>query len=128
MSFRGTSSTAISDGATTSPINISGGSSLTPTNGDVVLYENYEYVWTGSAWERLGGDGSYALSSITITGNNGLTGGGNLSANRTISHATKDVSKTGATSAPTTYISNITYDSYGHLATINTYDARAQFI
>ena len=128
MSFRGTSSTAISDGATTSPINISGGSSLTPANGDVVLYENYEYVWTGSAWERLGGDGSYALSSITITGNNGLTGGGNLSASRTISHATKDVSKTDATSAPTTYISDITYDSYGHLATINTYDARAQFV
>lgn len=128
MSFRGISSTAISDGATTSPINISGGSSLTPKNGDVVLYSNYEYVWTGTAWERLGGDGSYALSSVTVKGANGLTGGGNLSSNQTISHSTKTVTSAAATSAPTSYISAVTYDTYGHFATVSTYDARNQFI
>ena len=126
--FKGTSKTELSDGATTKPITLSDNSSLTPTTGYVVLYGSYEYVWTGSAWERLGGDGSYALNSVSITGANGLTGGGNLTENRTISHATKTVTSSAATTAPTSYISALTVDSYGHLATYTTYDARAQFL
>ena len=126
--FKGTSKTELSDGSTTKPITLSDNSSLTPVTGYVVLYGSYEYVWTGSAWERLGGDGSYALNSVSITGANGLTGGGNLTENRTISHATKTVTSSAATTAPTSYISALTVDSYGHLATYTTYDARAQFL
>jgi len=66
MHFIGTTTTAISDGSTTSSITISG-ESRTAAQGDVVLYNNQEYVWTGSAWELLGGDESYALSSHTHT-------------------------------------------------------------
>lgn len=126
--FKGVSKTALSDGATTKPITLSNDSSLTPAIGYVVLYGEYEYVWTGSAWERLGGDGSYALNSISITGANGLTGGGNLTENRTISHATKSVTSSTASTAPTSYISALTVDDYGHLATYTTYDARSQFL
>jgi len=29
--------------------------------GDVILYEKKEYVWTGSGWRLLGDEGSYAV-------------------------------------------------------------------
>ena len=32
-----------------------------PTAGDVVLWEQKEYVWTGSSWRLLGDEGSYAV-------------------------------------------------------------------
>jgi hypothetical protein len=49
MHFRGVSSTAITDGGTeTATI---GGNSLTAEEGDVVIYNNVEYIWNGSAWE-----------------------------------------------------------------------------
>ena len=65
MNFKGTTTTELTDGATTSPISI-GGSNYTPTNGDVVLYSGKEFVWTGTAWEELGDESSWALSSEVI--------------------------------------------------------------
>lgn len=62
MHFIGSSSTAITDGSTTSSITIDG-ETVTPEAGDVVLYGGAEYVWTGGAWEILGDEGSYALKS-----------------------------------------------------------------
>lgn len=37
----------------------------TMEEGDVVVYGQQEYVWTGSAWALLGDEGSYALKSST---------------------------------------------------------------
>lgn len=73
MRFLGTSATAISDGATTNPITI-GSTETTVAAGNVVLYSSKEFVWTGSAWEELGNEGSYkvqqsAVSSPTASGN-----------------------------------------------------------
>ena len=73
MKFLGTSKTAITDGATTNPIMI-GSTSTTVTSGNVVLYGSKEFVWTGSAWEELGNEGSYkvqqsAVSSPSTSGN-----------------------------------------------------------
>ena len=73
MKFLGTSTTAITDGATTNPITI-GSTSTTITSGNVVLYGSKEFVWTGSAWEELGNEGSYkvqqsAVSSPSTSGN-----------------------------------------------------------
>ena len=73
MKFLGTSTTAITDGATTNPIMI-GSTSITVTSGNVVLYGSKEFVWTGSAWEELGNEGSYkvqqsAVSSPSTSGN-----------------------------------------------------------
>lgn len=48
MDFLGSTTTAISDGATTNPITVNS-VSTTVNAGDVVLYNGYEYVWTGSA-------------------------------------------------------------------------------
>lgn len=70
MHFRGTSTVAIQDGD---------GPSVNPTitgytfngngdnAGDVVLYSGKEFVWTGTTWELLGDEGSYALKSSTDT-------------------------------------------------------------
>ena len=66
MKFLGTSSTAISDGATTGTITVDG-TSKTVAAGHVVLYNGYEYVWTGSAWEQLGQEGSFSLKTHTHT-------------------------------------------------------------
>lgn len=64
MHFVGISSTAITNGGTEKPtINSSVVNTLTA--GDVVLYNNGEYVWDGSAWKLLGDEGSYALKTNT---------------------------------------------------------------
>ena len=68
MHFRGVSTVAITDGGTQNPtidgytFNGNGDNS-----GDVVLWNQQEYVWTGTAWELLGDEGSYALKSSTDT-------------------------------------------------------------
>ena len=65
MLFLGTTTTAITDGATTNPIKISG-ANKTATAGNVVLYGSKEFVWTGSAWEELGNEGSYKIVQSAV--------------------------------------------------------------
>lgn len=70
MHFIGTTSTALTDGATTSTLTAKSDGSLSKTTGfvagDVVINDAKEFVWTGSAWELLGDEGSYALKSSTV--------------------------------------------------------------
>jgi hypothetical protein len=78
-----------------------------PTNGTTELYYE-EYIYTGTAWELLGDASSYALKEVTITGDGTyITGGGDLSTNRTFSHKTY----TAANAA----IKSIGRDSGGHV-------------
>lgn len=72
--FLGASSTAITDGGTQKPtIN---NAEVTPNAGDIVVYGNGEFIWSGTAWVELGdlsglGDLAYkdsASGSITPTG------------------------------------------------------------
>lgn len=65
MLFLGTTTTAITDGATTNPVTI-GDSNKTVTAGNVVLYGSKEFVWTGSAWEELGNEGSYKIVQAAV--------------------------------------------------------------
>lgn len=62
-------------------------------DGDVYLNttNHTEYVYSGGKWVELGNEGSHALNTITITGIDGLTGGGNLQASRTIGIADSGV-------------------------------------
>lgn len=118
MHFKGSTASTITDGGTeTVQIN---DTNLTPTAGDVVLSGSKEFVWTGSAWELLGDEGSYALKTTTITGTNGLTGGGAISSNQTISHAVPSGSSAGTLGSTTDnsgrkYIQTLTTDAYGHV-------------
>lgn len=83
--------------------------------GEVVLYNNKEFILNGDTnvadnWVELGDEGSYALKTITISAGSGLSGGGTLEANRTISHATP----TGATTTSSGFYKFST-DSFGHV-------------
>lgn len=116
--FIGETTTVLTDGATTDSITI-GTDTVAPDKGDVVLYNYKEFLWTGESWKELGDGASHALKTITITAGNGLTGGGDLSANRTISHA--DTSSQGSiASTARTYISAVTLDTYGHVTGLQT--------
>lgn len=91
--------------------------------GDVILVGQKEYVWTGSAWEELGNQGSYAYNTITVTGADGLAGGGSLEQNREITHAVPSGAAAGernASGAAREYIKTITTDKFGHVTAITT--------
>ena len=65
MRFRGSSTTEITDGGIENPT-INDIEITSITEGDVVLYNNKEFIWTGTAWELLGDESSYAIKgSIT---------------------------------------------------------------
>lgn len=61
--------------------------------GDVVIIGHKEFVCTTgglsaySEWDELGDESSFAFKTTTISAGTGLTGGGSLAANRTISLA-----------------------------------------
>ena len=65
MHFRGIA-TSEPTGSTT-PTGIPDYETSGPEAGDVVLHGDKEFVWTGSAWELLGDEGSYALKTSTGT-------------------------------------------------------------
>lgn len=90
--------------------------------GDVVTYGNSEYVYDGTNWRELGDEGSYALKTTTVTGNDGLTGGGAISSNQTISHAVPSgaTASTKGTAGGRTYIQTITTDKFGHITNVAT--------
>ena len=83
LHYRGMSSTALTDGGTETAI--IGGVALVPQSGDVVIYNGFEFLWENSVWNKLGDDSSYALKTITVSGDGTyITGGGDLTAARTL--------------------------------------------
>lgn len=97
--FRGVSTASLSDGGTeTAIIN---GSNWSANIGDLVVYNNLEFVWDGSKWIKLGDDASYALKTVSISAGTGLTGGGNLTTDRTISLSS--ATQTSLSNADTAY-------------------------
>lgn len=82
--FQGVTTTPLTDGSTNPNITIDG-ESYTAHRGDEVIYGGKEFLWTGTKWQQLGDEESWAAKTITISAGAGLTGGGNLTQNRTIS-------------------------------------------
>ena len=117
MRFIGSTTTAISEGSTTNPITING-SSVTAINGNVVLYNHVEFIWVGF-WEKLGDEQSYALKSIQIKSGEGLSGGGSISNDVTLSHyiPTSYSSTVGVTNKA---ISTLSIDKFGHIVSSST--------
>ena len=66
LKFVGTTTTVLTDGATTSPIVINS-ANHTPSQGDVVIVNgtDQEFLWTGSAWEILGDASSHSIKGHT---------------------------------------------------------------
>lgn len=118
MHFLGVTTSNINEGSTLSSIIIDG-KSVTQSRGDVVLYSHSEYIWTGSNWEELGSEQSFALKSVEIKAGDGLTGGGTLEATRIISHADTSSQKS-ITTGGRTYINKIELDDFGHVTSLST--------
>lgn len=79
-------------------------------NNHLIYYDSADYILRDAGYAYT----DVVMKTTTITGNNGLTGGGDLSANRTISHGGGSwVAKTALSGA--NVISNLSVDSYGHL-------------
>jgi len=53
MKYLGITTTPLTDGATTNPITINS-ESVTATTGNVVIYDNKEFVFDGTKWDEFG--------------------------------------------------------------------------
>ena len=97
----------------------------TYASGDVVLLTgtSKEYIFDGTNWKEFGDEGSYALKTVTVTAGSGLTGGGSLEANRTISHAVPNTVASAVTAAANTFVKAVTFDQFGHVTSIQTGEA-----
>lgn len=93
MNFIGITKTQLTDGATTSTLEAKTSGSLSKTTnfvlGDVVLYGDAEFIWTGSAWELLGDETAYAPKSTAVT--NVAWDGTNNKLTKTINGSTTDI-------------------------------------
>lgn len=85
MHFIGVSSTPIHDGEASLPT--IDGEQVVPQSGDVVIFEDAEFVWNGNVWNELGTSSSFALKTTRIIADAGLSGGGQLSSDVAIQHA-----------------------------------------
>lgn len=64
MHLVGHATVEITDGSTTNPQIVLNDYDFSQAKaGDVVLWDNKEFVWTGLAWELLGDEGSYVLKT-----------------------------------------------------------------
>lgn len=70
--YRGTTTTALVDGATTNPIQING-NSYTAVAGDLVIYDGYEYLFDGTYWEKFGTDGTLKALAFADTASGSAT-------------------------------------------------------
>ena len=93
LKFVGSTNDIMKDGQQNTPTGIS-----QPSIGDVVLSNgNGEFVWLGENWEALGSENSYALKTVKIGAGNGLSGGGQLSSDVTLSVNFGNISNLGET-------------------------------
>ena len=93
LKFVGSTNDIMKDGQKNTPTGIS-----EPSIGDVVLSNgNGEFVWLGENWEALGSENSYALKTVKIGAGNGLSGGGQLSSDVTLSVNFGNISNLGET-------------------------------
>lgn len=69
--WKGVTTTELTDGATTNPITIDG-ESYTAVTGDMVAYGAEEFVFNGTAWQKLG-DLSNVYSATLTAGQTSVT-------------------------------------------------------
>lgn len=81
MHYAGVTSTALANGSSTSPIKINE-ADYTPSNGDVVIYEQLEFVWSTSdkKWHEFGSTGSLKGLAFKDSASASYTPAGSVSA------------------------------------------------
>ena len=106
--YIGESSTAITDGGNQVPT-VTGLDNYSPEAGDIVVYDNKEFIWTaGEKWELFGDEGSYALKSNTVT--NVAWDSTNKKLTKTINSSTTDI-VTASTLKSAMSLNNVTNDA-----------------
>ena len=80
LTYLGTSSTALTDGCTTSPITV-GSTSVTPKAGDIAAYGSSEFVWSAveSKWREFGSTGSLKALAFKDSASAAYTPAGTIS-------------------------------------------------
>lgn len=128
VTFRGETTTALTDGATTNPITING-DSYTAVSGDLVVYDNKEFLFDGTKWIEMGdlsllGALAYkdsATASYTPAGTvsqPSFTGSASAVTISAADDASGNYQPKGSVSAPT-----ISLDSGGATTTVNSITA-----
>lgn len=126
--YLGNSSTEITDAGTQAPT-ING--SVIPTAnlriGDWVTYEGTQYIWSGSQWNAYGGNTHSVPDTRLVTAGTGLTGGGQLNADITISHAEKhEANTTDNGSEDLKVVDGVSFDKMGHISAVHKKDLNSQ--
>lgn len=122
MHFVGTSTSDPDTGSVTIP----GKADYAPALGDVVLYNDKEFVYSSNGWEELGDESSHALKTVKVEAGTDLVGGGTLEADRTISHAeigrtdVVDTAETPAHGGKITVVSGVSTSNTGHVTGVKT--------
>lgn len=98
-----------------------GGETHTAATGDVVVFGNKEYAYNGSQWFELGDESSFALKTTQVIAGSGLTGGGALSSDVTITHAAAGTVGSGTGDVEAAQgddifvLQSLVYDGLGHV-------------
>lgn len=81
MHYAGVTTTALANGSSTSPIKINN-ADYTPSNGDVVIYNSLEFVWSTSdnKWHEFGSTGSLKALAFKDSASASYTPTGSVSA------------------------------------------------
>lgn len=117
MHFKGVATVQVTDGGTQNPT-ITGYDWSKKQAGDVVLYGAKEFVWTGSAWEELGDEGSFLLNSAKPLSSTTLSiSDTTIGAGITINLATITVTNSPATG--NNIVNGLTVDSYGRVTAVS---------
>lgn len=79
MHYAGVTTTILTDNAAIAPIIING-ENYVPRAGDVVIYDQKEYVWNGSVWNEFGSTGSLKALAFKNNASGNFTPQGSVSA------------------------------------------------
>lgn len=101
MSYVGVTTTALTDGSTTATIVIDG-NNHTAKAGDVAIYAEKEYVWSGSKWNEFGSTGSLKALAFKDSASGSYTPAGSVS-KPTFTGSSSNVTITAAANASGNY-------------------------
>lgn len=67
MRLIGETTTVVFDGSTTQTITLTTGESVTVSDGNVILYNGFEFVWAKGAWVKLGDETSFKIKQTPVS-------------------------------------------------------------
>ena len=99
--FRGVTTTALTDGASTNPITISG-QSYTAVNGDIVVYGNKEFIFAefDSKWHELGDTTNLGALALKDSASGSYTPAGEVTFSGALMSSTGAYTPAGEVSKP----------------------------